>query len=66
MLDLPGTGTEYTRDSPATVSEINDDLRKRFAPNGSTGPHDDRRCRSAAWVAPLDGARYPATFTKQW
>ena len=67
MLDLPGTGTEYTRDSPASVAEISDDLRKRFERNGSTGSTGSTIivAVSLGGMVALDWcARYPSDFHK--
>lgn len=33
-LDLPGSGTEHARQSPASIAAIADDLRARFSPGG--------------------------------
>ncbi|MCM2279857.1 MAG: alpha/beta hydrolase, partial [Oligoflexia bacterium] len=40
FLDLPGTGTEFNRDSPLTVGAIAADLRERWLTSAERDPED--------------------------
>ncbi len=61
-LDLPGTGTEYLRDSPTTITEIAEDLRERFPRN--EGPWTIVAVSLGGMVAIEWSSRWTADFAR--
>lgn len=61
-LDLPGTGTEYLRDSPKTITEIAADIRGRFSREG--GPWTIAAVSLGGMVAIEWCSRWPEDFQR--